>query len=184
MAATSHEPNKPSAAFPPAKPDPDWCLEICRSEAGWQIAARWWGYADEPPGEVPGPREVLIRAAEDIRPEVLRRGVTTGVMRRLERHLGDMALEYAAKRGEAADREYVEALAAALAELPEGPRSAPDVETYYEALLHLFETVAAAHTEPVNVLAKAMGVPRGTLNNRLVTARRLRNRKYHGRDAG
>ncbi|MGY1710858.1 hypothetical protein ACI8AC_15240 [Geodermatophilus sp. SYSU D00758] len=159
-------------------------MEIHRSEAGWQIAARWWGYADDPPGEVPGPREVLIQPAQDIRPEVLRRGVTTGVMRRLERHLGNMAAEFAEKRGEQADREYVETLAAALAELPEGPRSAPDVNTYYDALLHLFETVAATHREPVNVLAKAMGIPRSTLNNRLVTARRLRNRKYRGRDAG
>ncbi|WP_457000514.1 hypothetical protein [Geodermatophilus sp. SYSU D00814] len=106
------------------------------------------------------------------------------MMRRLERHLGDMAEEFAAMRGEQADREYVDTLAAALAQLPAGPRSAPNVEAYYKALLHLFETVAATHTEPLNVLAQAMGVPRSTLNNRLVTARRLRNRNHHGRDAG
>lgn len=171
-----------SKGFAPVKPAPDWSVVVHRSEAGWQIAARWYGYDDDPPGDVPGPREVLIRPDDDIRPEILHRGVTTGVMRRLERHLGDMAREFASKRLRDADRQYEREVAEALAELPSGPQAAKD--EYYEALLHVFDMFSETYREPINALAQLMGVPRGTLNNRLVTARRLRNRKSAARNAG
>jgi hypothetical protein len=158
-------------------PSPDWTISNMAEEAGWQIEARWWGYADDPPAPLAGPREVVIRATT---PDVLKRGVTSGVMRRMERLLGELAADVTSRPQGRQDAEqgptYEEVLAARVAELPEGgPRSAPG--DYYGALLALFDEVAVTDPQPVNTLAAVMGVPRGTLNTRLATARRLRNRE-------
>jgi hypothetical protein len=158
-------------------PSPDWTISTTAEEAGWQIEARWWGFADDPPGPLAGPREVVIRATT---PDGLRRGVTSGVMRRMERLLGELTTDVTShpRGGRDADQgpTYEEILAARVAALPEGgPRSAPG--DYYGALLDLFEEVAVTDPQPVNTLAAVMGVPRGTLNTRLATARRLRSRE-------
>jgi hypothetical protein len=111
---------------------------------------------------------------------VLKRGVTSGAMRRMERLLGELAADVTSRPQGRQDAEqgptYEEVLTARVAELPEGgPRSAPG--DYYGALLALFDEVAVTDPQPVNTLAAVMGVPRGTLNTRLATARRLRNRE-------
>lgn len=156
---------------------PDWTVSARADEAGWQIEARWWGYADDPPGPLAGPREVVIRATT---PDVLKRGVTSGVMRRMERLLGELVADWSGKppgeRGADRGPTYEEVLAARVAALPEGgPRSAAG--DYYGALLDLFEEVAVTDPKPIDTLARVMGVPRGTVNTRLATARRLRNRE-------
>lgn len=158
-------------------PSPDWAISTAAEESGWQIEARWWGYADDPARPKAGPREVVIRAAND---DVLRRGVTSGVLRRMESLLGELVKDVTARPGSGGTGDegptYESVLAARVAALPEGgPRSTAG--DYYGALLDLFEEVAATDPQPVNTLAAVMGVPRGTLNTRLATARRLRNRK-------
>jgi hypothetical protein len=158
-------------------PTPDWTMSTKADEAGWEIEARWWGYTDDPPGPLAGPREVVVRATTS---DGLRRGVTSGVMRRMERLLGELVAEVAGQpqslRPGDQGPTYEEVLAARVAALPEGgPRSTAG--DYYGALLDLFEEVAVTDPHPVNTLAAVMGLPRGTLNTRLATARRLRNRE-------
>jgi hypothetical protein len=160
-------------------PPPDWTAEMTGRESGWELAARWWGYAEDRPSRK-GPREVVIRAAEDISPEALRRGVTSGVMRRLENLLGELVNEFAGTvEGWSCDDDSVRAAweqgARALSRV--GPRSAP--ESYYQTLLDLFEIIELRSSQPVNELARVMQVPKETLKTRLRVARQRRARLVH-----
>jgi hypothetical protein len=154
------------------QPSPHWTTETTRDDAGWIVTARWWGEKGEPASD--GPREVVIRLADNASPDVRQRGVNSGVMRRLEHHVNDMAAEVHDMPSVGAyavmARRYVEDR---LAQLPAGPREGGDV--YYRGLLELFEDVTAkGHPEPVNLLSTVMGIPKDTLKTRLRTARQRR----------
>ncbi|MGI5240008.1 hypothetical protein [Dactylosporangium sp. CA-139066] len=148
-------------------------VELERREPGLQVVARWEGgdLVDAPP---PGPREVLIRITDDAAPEARRRGVTSGVMRRAERHLADLTAEYNAVPAVGAYQVMIrQYLQRRLAELPADPRSGGDA--YYRGLLDLYEDIVGrGHPEPVNALAVAMGVPKETVKTRLRVARQRR----------
>jgi hypothetical protein len=151
---------------------PPSMVELERREPGLQVVARWEG--DDPTDALAGPREVLIRVTDDAATDARRRGVTSGVMRRVERQLADMTAEYNVLPAVGAYgvmvRQYLQRR---LAELPADPRSGGDA--YYTRLLDIYEDIAGrAHPEPVNALAAALGVPKETLRTRLRVARQRR----------
>src|SRR4051794_22073550 len=135
----------------------DWADEVTREDSGWTITGRWWGQAGEPASD--GPREVVIRLSDDASPEVRQRGVSSGVMRRMERHLTDMAAEvHRTPSVGAFDVMVREYLVRRLAQLPQSPRQGGDA--YYTGLLDIFEDVTGrGHREPLNVLASVMDIP-------------------------
>ena len=148
-------------------------MEAVKRDAGWELETRWWAYADEGAAGFAGPREVVIRATNQLPPDVLRRGVTSGVMRRMERLLGEIVEQIAIRpEAESADRMFRATIAASAEKMPKSPRESP--EEYYRQLLHLFEIVDAVSTEPVTELAEIMGVPKQTLKTRLRVARQRR----------
>ncbi|MGC9670891.1 hypothetical protein ACNTMW_30635 [Planosporangium sp. 12N6] len=172
------------AARTPAEPPadagtaPGWTTEVRREDAGLEIVGRWSGRTGEPASD--GPRELVIRLTDGAAPGARQRGVTSGVLRRVERHLGDMEAE--AHRMPSVGgfqvmvRRYLEGR---LATLPENPRQGGDA--YYSGLLDIFEDlVGRGHPEPVNALASAMGVPKDTLKTRLRVARQRRGDGFRG----
>jgi hypothetical protein len=152
---------------------PPSMVELERREPGLQVVARWEG--DDPIDASPaGPREVLIRVTDDAATDARRRGVTSGVMRRVERQLADMTAEYNVIPAVGAYKVMVrQYLQRRLAELPADPRSGGDA--YYTLLLDVYEDIVGrAHPEPVNALAAALGVPKETVRTRLRVARQRR----------
>ena len=148
-------------------------MELVRADSGWEVRARWWGYHDDARGGFVGPREVLIRATDQLPPDVRRRGVTSGVMRRMEQVLGELIEQFAgAPDSERGTDEFRLAIAADVHKMPASPRESPDI--YYRELLRIFEVVDAVSTEPVTELAEIMGVPKQTLKTRLRVARQRR----------
>ena len=154
-------------------PEPDYAWELKRTDAGWEVRARWWGYSDDPSGGFVGPREVVIRATDQLPLDVRRRGVTSGVMRRMEQVLGELVEEFAGhpNSGRSTD-EFRLAIAADIQKMPPSPRESPD--DYYRELLRIFDIVDAVSTEPVTELAEIMSVPKQTLKTRLRVARQRR----------
>lgn len=172
---------KKSGSPPPSwvseiDPSPDWATSMVEEAGGWQIEARWWGSHGEAVGTRPGPREVVIRPARDIEPAVLQRGVTTGVMRRLEGRLSELVASLHQRPDVAkTDAKYRAALERRVRSLPEGgPRSRP--EDYYGALLDLFEEISVISHRPIKDIAEAMGVSPETVRTRLAAARQRRRR--------
>ena len=156
-------------------PAPTWATDLRRSDGGWEVEARWWGA--EPGDGTQGPRELVIRLMPDAAPEVRRKGVNTGVMRRMEqlvgeinRHVEDLVDNPGLGAYDRMARRYVRD---ALAALPDGPREDPDA--YYAGLLALFEDLTGkGHPEPLTLLASVMGAPKETVRTRLRVARRRR----------
>ena len=151
-----------------SRPSPS-VVELERHEPGLQIVARWDD--DLVDATSSGPREVLIRITDDAAPDARRRGVTSGVMRRVERHLADLTAEHnvipAVGAYQVMVRQYLQRR---LAELPADPRSGGDV--YYQGLLDIYQDIVGrGHPEPLNALAVAMGVPKETVKTRLRVAR-------------
>lgn len=158
-------------------PTAAWRVDRHVDEAGWRLHARWWGAKDEVP--TTGPREVVIREApghEGTHPG----GVTSGVMRRLERHLGALTADVQAEAKSNVHRVNEarrEAVAKWVADLPGGsPRAGGD--EYYAALLDVFTMVGATSTQPINDIAEAMGVSRHTVATQLRTARQRRKEGF------
>ncbi len=153
-----------------------WEIERTGDVAGWTVTARWWGEADEPATE--GPKEALIRLADDATPDVRVRGLNSGVLRRVERLVASMAAEvHEIPSAGAYEKMALEYVRSALDDLPPGPRS-DDPDRYYEGLLAIHEDVIGrGHPEPLNLLARAMGVSRETVKTRLRVARQRRDRK-------
>jgi hypothetical protein len=151
-------------------PEPDDVMELVRNESGWELRVRWWSYDDEAKAGFAGPREVVIRATEQLPLDVRRRGVTSGVMRRMERVLAEMVEQFAGRPdAERATNEFRAVIAADVQKMPNNPRQSPD--DYYRELLRIFDIVDAVSTEPVTELAEIMGVPKQTLKTRLRVAR-------------
>ncbi|RZU77620.1 hypothetical protein EV384_6352 [Micromonospora kangleipakensis] len=163
---------KPAGWIADLQQSPDWAIETTREDAGWIITGRWWGEAGEPASD--GPREVVIRLSDDAPRDVRQRGVNSGVMRRLERHLSDMGDEIREVSGATAfATKVLQHVEERVARLPDSPRKAGDV--YYRELLDLFEEVIQmGYPEPLNILAKVMGIPKDTLKTRLRVARQRR----------
>ena len=154
-------------------PQPDWTVTKERSDGGWIVEARWWGWLGN--GQTRGRNAVLIRLGDDADASAEYRGVTSGVMRRLERHLGDMSVEMHPQLTTGAYqfmvRNYV---AGRVAELPAGPREGGDA--YYAGLLAIYEDLLAkGNPEPLNVLARALELPKETVKTRIRVARRRRD---------
>jgi hypothetical protein len=155
------------------QPASGWANETTREDTGWIITGRWWGQAGEPASD--GPREVVIRLSDDASPEVRQRGASSGVMRRMERHLADMAAEIHEMPSVGAFdvmvRTYLEQR---VAQLPESPRKGGNA--YYMGLLDIFEDLTGrGHREPLNALASVMEIPKDTLKTRLRIARQKRD---------
>ncbi|HEV7900102.1 MAG TPA: hypothetical protein VGP31_19895 [Planosporangium sp.] len=154
------------------EPAPAWVMRADRHVDGWTVEARWWGQAEEPASL--GPSTVVIQLSSDAPADVRQRGINSGVLRRMEHLVSDMASEvhdmpsvgaYAAMA-----RRYV---ADRLAQLPDGPRQGGD--TYYLGLLNIYEDVSQkGHPEPLNLLSQQMGIPKDTLKTRLRVARQRR----------
>ncbi len=62
--------SQPSAWVSSITPVSDWTAEVVGDESGWELVARWWGYADDPPGRR-APREVVIRATDALAPNAI-----------------------------------------------------------------------------------------------------------------
>lgn len=138
--------------------------ETTKRDGDLVVTARWGQQSD-------GPAEVSIRFAESASAKVARRGVTTGVMRRVEWMLADMAAELEPQPTPEVDRVLEMARV-----LPRSPRR--DAASYYGGLLEMFSVLdGAGHSSPINVLAEALGLPKGTVKTQLAAARRLANRR-------
>jgi hypothetical protein len=166
--------NRPDDWILALQPSPDWAIENKRTDAGWLIKARWWGSAGEISSE--GPRQVIVQLAEGASPEVRQRGLNSGVLRRLERHLSEMTAEIqgSPQVSSVSDvaRDFV---VDQVAKLPGGPRDDPDA--YYAGLLGIFQgLVDMGYPQPMNLMASVMDVPKDTLKTRLRKARLQRRR--------
>jgi hypothetical protein len=156
--------------------DSDWQVTSRRSEAGWEVEARWWGAPGEPPTD--GPLEVLVRLAPDHTPAQRQKGVTSGVLRRLERHVTAMTDQARVDRDHPSvgpyDRMARDHVARLAATLPAGPHG-DDAATYYAGLLAIMEELTErGHPTPIALLASVLEVPKGTVKTRLNTARQRR----------
>lgn len=145
-------------------------IERTRTEAEWVITARW--YVDEDGPTSQGPAEVLLRLAEDASPKARVRGMTSGIMRRIEERLTELREDVTGRLPEARlSGVEARALSELLASMPASPREDPD--TYYRALLSAFDLLTkSGASEPLNVLADRLSVPKNTVKTQLQTARR------------
>jgi hypothetical protein len=121
----------------------------------------------------------VVRLARDHTPAQRQKGVTSGVMRRLERHVAAMGEQVRTEREhpsvgayERMARDHVQRLAR---DLPPGPHG-EDAETYYAGLLAIMEDlVERGHPAPVTLLAAVLDLPKGTVKTQLSTARQRRS---------
>ncbi|MFE9206214.1 hypothetical protein [Micromonospora sp. NPDC007230] len=145
-------------------------IERNRAEAGWVITARW--HLDEGQPISQGPSEVLLRLADDADPRTRVRGMTSGIMRRIERHLVEMQEEVRGKQqAHHLSGISARALKETLSAMPESPREQPDA--YYGGLLATFKRLEEAGVgEPINWLAERLKLPKNTVRTQLATARR------------
>lgn len=153
-----------------------WARSLFHHEAGWTMEARWVGTADEPWSQ--GPIEILIKPSLDSTEEVRQRGVTTGVMRRMERQLGGLA-DRVHERPSGSTYEFMARgyVKSKLDEIPEGPRQ--DAEAFYSGLLELHEDIRRkGYPKPIKLLAAVAGVPEGTIKTRLAVAKRRAASKF------
>lgn len=139
-------------------PDAEWGIESTTELGGWQLVARWAGRSGDT--HVGGPREVVIRPTKSAD---LDRGITAGIMRDLVPLLGELA---ATLQETPSERAWHDGLA-------KQARDLPDVRdpAHWPALLNLYEIIAAVSAEPINDLARALGVPKQTAKSRLRIAR-------------
>lgn len=154
--------------------EPDYSIGMEGTDAGWVVQARWFGNVGDVPSE--GPREVLLRLSDDASPEVRQRGLNSGVMRRLERLVGQMTATIHEKPSVSSVSDVARAyVAEQVAGMPPGPRDDPDA--YYAGLLKVFQgLIDMGYPQPVNLLSSVMGVPKDTLKTRLRKARLQRKR--------
>lgn len=140
-----------------------------KDQAGWEIEVCWYWEKGRPAPS--GPHEVTIRPTSDVSPTDLQRGITTTVMRRVERIVTELHASGAWRTpGEmAAEQKYRAALAQSAASLPKSPRTDPDA--YYAGLLHLFDVIDATSAKPINELADLLEIPKNTVKTRLRNAR-------------
>lgn len=131
-------------------------------EGGWTIEPQW---SRETYSE--GPVLVTLRLAPDASEGERQRGLTTGMMRRLERHLTTLVELYADLGDWDSDNDELRSGVAEL--VGHGPR---DRETYYEELLKLYVILKRRGRQPINVLATHLGIPKGTVVTRLNVAKR------------
>lgn len=134
------------------------------------MEASWVGTADEPWSQ--GPLEIRIKPSPDSSEDVRRRGVTTGVMRRMERQLGGLVERlHERPSGATYERMARQYVTSRLSELPASPR--PDAESFYSGLLALHEDIRRkGYPKPIKLLADVAGVPEGTVKTRLAVAKR------------
>lgn len=162
------------------EPRPDWADALKRNVDGWEVEARWWGRKGEPVTD--GPSEISIHLAADPEPDVRKRGVTTGVMRRLEAAVFDMSAEFhglpAVGGYQVMARKYVEGR---VASLPGGePRAGGDA--YYAHLLNIYDDlVGKGYGDPVKLMADVMDKPKDTVRTQLREARKRKDRTGGGR---
>ncbi|MFI2647592.1 hypothetical protein [Micromonospora fulviviridis] len=145
-------------------------IEATRTEAGWTMTARW----EIQEGRVTssGPTEILIEPTEDASATVKGKGITTGVLRRLEALLSDMAAEAVGRAQFVRPSDIARSYAAEqVAAMPASPRKDP--AAYYGTLLRAFDGLARmGAAEPINVLADVLDLPKNTVRTQLATARR------------
>ena len=141
------------------------------------MEARWWAVEAKELGT--GPREVVIRLADDASPAVRAKGFNTGVMRRAEVVVRELVAEVHG-REEMGERDiFLDTVARRVGDLPErGPRSRTG--DYYGGLLALYEEIAVVSEEPASILAKAMGLSRSTVKSQIQRARTLRDERSNG----
>ncbi|MFI7305525.1 hypothetical protein ACIBM8_20120 [Micromonospora aurantiaca] len=145
-------------------------IERSRTEAGWSVTARWLLDGGQPISQ--GPSEVLLRLTEDADMRTRVRGMTSGIMRRIERHILEMQQEV---RGEQQPPRLsgisARALEGTLKSMPASPREDPGA--YYAGLLATFKRLEDAGIgEPINWLAERLKLPKNTVRTQLATARR------------
>lgn len=146
-------------------------IEATRTEAGWTMTARW----EIREGRVTssGPTEILIKPSGDASATAKGKGITTGVLRRLEALLSDMTAEAVGfgtqhVRPSEVARSYA---AEQVAGMPASPRKDP--AAYYGTLLRTFDGLARmGAAEPINILADVLDLPKNTVRTQLATARR------------
>ena len=139
---------------------------------GWELRARWWTHEGEPQSE--GPRQLVITLSETAPADVRQRGLTSGVLRRIEKAVlastaeanEVLAVSAYAVMANKYVREWME-------KLPAGPREGGDV--YYFGLLDLFEDLTEkGHPSPLNLISAVTKVPKETIRSRVKIARMRR----------
>lgn len=115
-----------------------------------------------------GPIVVRIHLAEGAPADIEGRGFTTGVARRLESELTGMRLD----PGPESREEYDALVRQIRGKTPQA--AGPD---YYTRFLRMHELAARITHTPLVMMAESLGVPRGTIANRIVTAQRHRERR-------
>lgn len=133
---------------------------------GWNVSAKW----DPSTGYSSGPIELLVTLVADASPQVRRRGLNTGALRRIEQHIAGLLKE--GQKSQTTDEEFRAFIAERASELPDGPRSSKG--DYYGQLLALFELIEATQPDPVADLALALQMPANTLKSQLNRARKAR----------
>ncbi|KAE8762719.1 hypothetical protein [Georgenia thermotolerans] len=140
-------------------------------QVGHWIVKAWWMLNPHEAAMSSGPTHVVIDIAPDAPSDVRRRGVTSGVMRDVERVIGDMTrtLHESPQTANAAEQARNE-LTGRAQKMPPGPRG--NSAAYYRALSDLYEwwkdTGAPA---PANDVAEALGISKATLWTQLRAAR-------------
>ncbi|WP_157063397.1 hypothetical protein [Luteipulveratus mongoliensis] len=124
-------------------------------------------------GEAPVITSLTVTVPDDAPDDVRRRGVNSGVMRRIESRLGGLLEQVDgtgrfAKWRQQAEADAQRAVAALIGRQPRGD------DDYYRDLLRASRAlVRAREDEPLNVLSERLGIPKGTAKSRLAKARDL-----------
>lgn len=140
------------------------------SVAGWRVTMAWTGVPEVAPSR--GPNYLEIELDPSSTAEVHRRGITSGVLREVERvllHTIRTLSEVPALRSQDEDA-VASALKRRIEKMPDSPRA--NRERYYSELLALLQLLKDnGRTEPLNDLASALSIPKNTLKTQLRTAR-------------
>lgn len=142
------------------------------ADGGWTLEARWWG--KDANDLSAGPREAIISLAADASPSVRRKGVTSGVMRRLEGALARLIAEWEqTPKTLREDGLFFKGLGKSVEAFPEaGPRS--KTGNYYGDLLQLFEEIEVFRPRPLDDLEAVMKIPKNTIKSQMQRARKMR----------
>ena len=133
---------------------------LATTEGGWTLEVRW-----HPDHWTDGPYSAVVRLADDAPEDVRERGLTTGVLRRLEGRLTELVQEHHGAGDQDAYVSAVQALEGI------GPRDRP--EDYYRLLLDAYFTGRRLHpADATKRLSEHLKVPRGTIATRLDVAKR------------
>lgn len=149
-------------------------VERTFSVSGVDVVAAWWADESLPTsGKAPGPHVLTLRMREDQDDAALARGITSGVLRQIEREVARTARDWYLADDDAARQGFLSELRERLNPLGTGavPRKADRAKAYYSALLAAWEFAESNSQTPAKDVAEILQTSTNTLRTRLRTAR-------------